>query len=115
MARVLVVDDDTAGLDLRKMILEREGHQVTTAADPEQARAAFADTAPEIVILDLRLPKAEDGLALIREFRASAAEVRIVVLCGWSGDLDGRPERAMVGQVLLKPVRSEAIIGACFR
>ena len=92
MARVLVVDDDALGLDVRKMILEREGHCVGTAADPEQARAAFAA---------MVLPRAEDGLALIREFRTAVPTVRIVVLSGWSTDLDGRPERAMADRVLL--------------
>ena len=34
MARVLLVDDDAAGLDLRKIILEREGHQISIASEP---------------------------------------------------------------------------------
>ena len=37
MARVLLVDDDAAGLDLRKLILEREGHQVSMATDAATA------------------------------------------------------------------------------
>src|SRR4051812_34703086 len=98
--RILVVDDDTAGLVLRKLIFERHGHEVTTASDPEQARSAFSLAYPECVIMDLRLPEPEDGLTLIREFRAAAASVRIVVLSGWSADLDGRPEGATVNQVL---------------
>jgi len=113
MARVLAVDDDAAGLEVRKLILECGGHVVATAADAEQARAAFAETSPEIVILDLRLPEVDDGLALLREFGATG--VRLVVLSGWPADLDGRPERAMVHAVLLKPVRSEAMIRTCFQ
>jgi CheY-like chemotaxis protein len=107
MARVLVVDDDSAALEIRKLILERGGHQVTTASDVEQARAAGR---PDVVVLDVRMPRIEDGLALIREFRA--AGVRIVVLCGNLGDLDGREEASMVDEILAKPARSEALLKA---
>jgi len=107
MARVLVVDDDAAALEIRKLILERAGHQVTLASDVEQARAAAR---PEVVVLDLRLPRVEDGLSLIREFWA--ADVRIVVLCGNRGDLDGREEESMVDEILAKPARSEELLKA---
>jgi DNA-binding response OmpR family regulator len=112
MARVLVVDDDAPGLELRKLILEREGHQVSIASDPARARALFAETQPGTVVLDLRLPEAADGLALIGEFRGAAADVRIIVLCGWPLDLEGTPEARMVNVVLSKPVRTAALIGA---
>ena len=39
MARVLLVDDDRAGLAIRKLVLERSGHQVTIASDAEEAHA----------------------------------------------------------------------------
>lgn len=112
MARLLLVDDDPAGLELRKLILEREGHQVSTAADAAAARSLFSDTRPDGVVLDLRLPETEDGLALIREFRAAAPAVRIVVLSGWTPDLDGKPEARMVDQLLAKPVRSALLVSA---
>ena len=54
----------------------------------------------------------EDGLALVREFRQTAPGVRIVVLAGWGADLEGRPEQALVDEVLAKPVRSERLMGA---
>ena len=107
-----MVDDDPAGLELRRLVLQRRGYDVTAAADAGQARAAFQETAPETVIMDLRLPNPEDGMALIREFRALAPTVRIVVLSGASTDLDGRPEASMVDEVLGKPVRSERMLVA---
>lgn len=112
MARVLLVDDDPGGLEIRKMLLEREGHRVSTAIDAATARDRFREISPECVILDLRLPSPEDGLALVREFRQAAPEVRIVVLAGWGADLDGRPEQDLVDEVLAKPVRSERLAAA---
>ena len=110
MAIILLVDDDPGGLEIRKMLLERDGHRVFTAADVTTARARFHELAPECVILDLRLPSPEDGLALVREFREAAPDLRIVVLAGWSADLEGRPERTLVDEVLAKPVRSERLV-----
>jgi len=112
MARVLVVDDDPAGLEIRKLMLERRGHQVAAARDVLEARAAFRAAAPEAVIMDIRLPEPEDGLTLIRDFREAWPNVRIVVLCGCSTDLDRRPEAALVNQILAKPVRSERLLEA---
>jgi two-component system, NtrC family, response regulator GlrR len=106
MAVVLVVDDDAAALDIRKLVLERRGYEVTVARDRIEAEAAFAAKRPDVVVLDLRLPAAADGLALIREFCAA----KIVVLCGNRGDIDGREEAAMVSAILTKPVRSEVLL-----
>ena len=112
MPRVLVVDDDAAALSLRKLILEREGYEVAAATDPANARVLFAEFQPDTVILDLRLPEAADGLALICEFRAAKAAVRIVVLSGWPLDLEGTPEAAMVNHILTKPIRTAALLNA---
>jgi DNA-binding response OmpR family regulator len=112
MARVLIVDDDSAGLEIRKLILERRGHQVRTARDPEFARAEFQAAAPEVVILDLRVPQAEDGRALIREFHAASPQTRLIVLCGNDADLDACEEASMVHRILTKPVRSALLLSA---
>ena len=105
--RVLVVDDDPAALEIRKLVIARRGHDVSVASDVDQARAAYA-AGVDVVVLDLRLPELEDGLSLIREFRGT----RVVVLCGNRGDLDGREEARMVAAILEKPVRSEVLLAA---
>ena len=110
MRSLLLVDDDREGLEIRRLIFEHEGYDVTVATGVSAARTAFSNHAPEFVVLDLRLPRAEDGLALIREFRAHTPGVRIIVLSGWTADLKGRPESAMADAVLAKPVRSEKLI-----
>jgi DNA-binding response OmpR family regulator len=112
MARVLLVDDDVTGLQLRQLILERRGHEALSAGDAAHARAIFADMHPEIVVLDLRVPEAADGLALIREFRGADAAVRIIVLAGWPPDLEGTPEAAMVDEILAKPIRTATLLNA---
>ena len=112
--RVLVVDDDHTGLDLRRMALEQCGHEVTVAADCAAARAGLADQ-PDAVLMDLRLPRAEDGLALLRELHQAAPAARVVVLSGYQEDLDGTAERAFASEVLAKPARMERVLEALTR
>lgn len=112
MARVLLVDDDVDALELRKRIFERDGYEVFTASSVSGARAQFCAELPDSVVIDLRLPGPEDGLALIREFRAASPLLKIVVLAGWCADLEGRHESAMVDVVLAKPARSEVLLRA---
>jgi len=112
MAKVLLVDDDADTLEIRKLILEHSGHQVSASASPSDARKQFHADPPQSVILDLRLPNPEDGIALIREFRAASPTVKIIVLAGCCADLDGRSERALADLILSKPVRSEILLGA---
>ena len=107
MARVLLVDDDRTGLEFRRLIFEQAGHEVAAAASPEEALAA---PAADAVILDLYLPQLEDGLALIRELRRAAPRARIIVLSGRVEDLNGRPERTMVDEVLMKPAPSARLL-----
>jgi DNA-binding response OmpR family regulator len=107
--KILLIDDDPDAVALRRLIFEAQGYHVSTATDAPTARALFGQN-PDVVVTDLRLPDAADGLALIRDFRAASPGVRIVVLCGWPADLDGRPERAMIDVLLAKPVRSQALL-----
>ena len=112
MPRVLLVDDDADALSIRKLIFENDGHQVVVATSAGRAREQFQAEAPDSVILDLRLPDAEDGLALIREFRDASLSVKIIVLSGCCADLDQRIEGWMVDEVLSKPARSEVLLRA---
>ncbi len=111
MAVVLVIDDDASALEIRKLVLERHGHQVATATDAVTAGAMLREFTFDLVITDLRLPNAEDGLSLIREIRGP----RIIVLCGSPADIEGREEAKLVAAILTKPVRSEVLLKAMDR
>ncbi len=112
MARVLLIEDNPDTLALRTLIFERHGHRVVAASSGGQARQEFYAEHPENVVMDLRIPDAEDGLALIREFRAASRQVKIIVVAGLLSDFDGRNESALVDLILAKPVRSDLLLGA---
>jgi CheY-like chemotaxis protein len=115
MPRVLLVDDDAEQTSIRKLIFEHAGHEVSTANDCESARAAFRECAPQVIVMDLRIPNQGDGLALIREFRSTRPDVKIIALSGYADDLSGAPEAAMIDTVLAKPARSERLLSAVAR
>jgi CheY-like chemotaxis protein len=110
--RILIADDDLAQLGMRKLMLECAGHQVRAALTVNDAlRQAVAGWA-EVLILDLCMPAAEDGLSLIRDIRRSGCATPIILLSGWPEDLDGQPEEAMVSRVIVKPAASAHLLEA---
>ncbi len=70
--RVLVVDDEPMVREVLTRYLEKEGFDVATAGDGEEALAAFESAPPDLVLLDLMLPRI-DGLEVFRRMRAGAA------------------------------------------
>jgi DNA-binding response OmpR family regulator len=70
-ALVLVVDDESLVRDVLGRYLTREGYEVAMAADGEEAIAAFRKRRPDLVLLDLMLPRI-DGLEVFRRIRADA-------------------------------------------
>lgn len=67
-ARVLVVDDDPLLVRLVRTHLEKNGYRVLAAADGEQALEVAANELPDLVVLDLMLPKL-DGFEVCRRIR----------------------------------------------
>ncbi len=111
MARVLLVDDDPDQTEIRALILERFGHAVRTAGNTEEALSELRNWDPDVVVMDLRLPRGEDGTALIRALRELSPAVPILVVSGWPEDLAGRPEAGMIDRILRKPVRTQDLVG----
>jgi two-component system response regulator MtrA len=75
---VLVVDDDQALAEMLGIVLRAEGYAPAFVFDGARAMAAFHDTRPDLVLLDLMLP-GRDGIDVCRDIRAESG-VPIVVL-----------------------------------
>jgi two-component system, cell cycle response regulator DivK len=78
-ARVLIVDDNPFNVRLAGYLLTAEGFDVRSVETPEDALATVASWAPELVLMDLRLPRM-DGLTLTRILRADPANERIAII-----------------------------------
>jgi two-component system response regulator MprA len=76
--RVLVVEDDTEITDALRRSLRHEGYEVRTAGDGVEALDAAAEFIPDLVVLDLGLPRL-DGIEVCRQLRADG-DVPILIL-----------------------------------
>ena len=85
-AKILVVDDDPRVRDLLSRYLEGEGYRVESAEDGSAMRRQMAESAIDLVMLDLNLP-GEDGLSLARELRATS-DVAMIMITGKSDPID---------------------------
>lgn len=86
MKTILVVDDERNIVDLVRLYLEQEGYGVIAAGDGETALTMHARHDPDLVILDLMLPKV-DGLEVCREIRRRG-QTPVVMLTARSDDID---------------------------
>ena len=87
MARILVVDDEEDMRSMLTQMLERVGHTVATANNGEEAIEAFAAQPPDLLLIDILMPK-KGGLVAISEIRKKNPEAPILAMSG--GGRDGK-------------------------
>jgi DNA-binding response OmpR family regulator len=106
--RVLVVDDEQGIVDFVKLGLQYEGFEVATAADGKQALIAISEFKPDIVVLDIGMPRM-DGLEVSRALQGS--EIGIVILSARDG-LQDRLAGLTAGadDYLVKPFHFEELL-----
>jgi len=114
MIRVAIADDHAVVRQGLRTFLElQEGMDVVgEAADGEEAVALVERTAPDVVLLDLVMPRV-DGLEAIRRIRERAPATRILVLTSFADDNTVLPAvRAGAAGYLLKDVQPPELAGA---
>jgi DNA-binding response OmpR family regulator len=77
--RILIAEDDCALGRFLQRGIEAEGHMVDLVTDGESASSRFAETSPDLTILDLNLPR-RDGTEVLRMARSTNRELPILVL-----------------------------------
>jgi adenylate cyclase len=70
--RILAVDDVPANLDIVRMRLEAQGYEIVTAADGEEALAQARKLSPDLILMDIMMPKL-DGISAVKQLKADAA------------------------------------------
>lgn len=86
MKRILIVDDEEMIVRTVKAYLDREGFKTYTAYDGEEALRAFEDKGPDLIVLDLMLPKVS-GIEVTRLIRTKSA-VPIIMLTAKAAEAD---------------------------
>lgn len=101
---VLLVEDDPSVLEMYRLKLELDGYRVSTALDGEEGLKKAGDLAPDIIFLDIRLPKM-DGLEVLRKLRAQekTRDIPVIILSNYDEeDLVARGLRLGAHEYLIK-------------
>ena len=87
--KILVVDDEKPISDIVKFNLDKEGYDVVTAYDGEEALKKVESESPDLILLDLMLPKI-DGLEVARQIRKEH-DTPIIMLTAKDSEIDKVP------------------------
>ena len=117
--RVLIADDKGDTREMYELYLNMAGYRVDTAKDGHEAILKARALRPDLVVMDLQMPKL-DGWAAIRELRSRAetAAIPVIVLTGHDFKAYLKPAALAAGVVsyLMKPCFPEQLareVGAC--
>ncbi|HOZ36393.1 MAG TPA: response regulator transcription factor [bacterium] len=77
--KILIIEDETALADAMKVGLGEAGYEAETAYDGEDGLNKVKSFAPDLVLLDLMLPK-KDGMTILKEMRQDSATAEIPVM-----------------------------------
>ena len=112
MIRILIVDDNIDSADSLAMLFEITGNKTYTAHDGVEAVEAIEKYRPEVVLLDIGLPRL-DGHEVCRRVRAQTwgREIVMIALTGWGQEEDRRKsEEAGFNGHLVKPVDYDRLL-----
>ena len=112
-ARILVIDDESANVEVLRRLLERAGFtRIQTTTDPREATKLYVDFRPDLILLDLHMPHL-DGLAVMDELNqiAEATYLPILIL---TGDLSPEARRDALSRgakdFVHKPFSSDEVL-----
>jgi len=112
MARILIVDDSPTGqLELSKM-LEKHGHEIFTAADGEEGVTTAAEQIPDLILMDIVMPKL-NGFQATRKItqNESTSHIPVVLVTTKNQETDRMwGKRQGAKGYLVKPVEEDTIL-----
>ena len=109
---VLVADDNAAFVELVRVALQSDDIEVLAARDGEEALRLARERRPDVVVLDLLMPRV-DGLSALVRLRADAAtrDVPVLMVSGMPGGEAERLARAFgAGEFLVKPFPPRVLV-----
>lgn len=113
MANILVVDDEHGIRDLLIEILDDEGHNVTSAQNASEARAARNNARPDLVLLDIWMPDT-DGVSLLKEWASNGQLDMPVIMMSGHATIETAVEATRIGALafLEKPITMQKLLQA---
>src|SRR5437868_14615863 len=112
-ARVLIADDHPQGVELLDAYLADSGFEIETAYDGEEALRKVRDWRPDLVLLDIMMPKVS-GFEVCKRLKADPATRDVAVLMITALDQPSDVERAVeagTDDFLTKPINQTELLG----
>jgi CheY-like chemotaxis protein len=110
--RILIADDDQRNVELMEAFLEGAGYELRTAADGEQTLQQVASWQPDLILLDIMMPRIS-GFEVCKRLKSDPATHDITVLMVTALDQAGDMERAVeagTDEFLSKPIKKETLL-----
>lgn len=112
MARILIIEDNVASLELIRYLLEAFGHTVLTAVDGQEGLEAVRREAPDLILCDVRLPRM-DGFEVARRLKGhpTLCTIPLVAVTAYAmvGDRDMMLKAGFDGYIP-KPITPETFV-----
>jgi CheY-like chemotaxis protein len=112
MARVLLVEDNPQNRYLVTFLLEKHGFEVVGAEDGEEAVAAVEQDAPDVILMDMQLPKV-DGYEATRRIKGDERFRHIPIIALTAHSMKGDRGKAIAAgcdEYVTKPVDADGLI-----
>jgi signal transduction histidine kinase len=109
--RIVVADDNHDAVESLAMLLQFDGHEVSSARDGEHAFEVAAAVRPEVMLLDIGMPRM-NGYDLARRIRAQpwGSQVKLIAITGWGQAEDVRHAKAAgFDHHLTKPISHDEV------
>jgi DNA-binding response OmpR family regulator len=110
--RVLIADDNPQGVELLEAYLLDSGYEIRTAADGEKTLRLVAEWHPDLILLDIMMPKVS-GFEVCKKVRANPATRSVAVLMVTALDQHSDIERAVeagTDDFLTKPINKTELL-----
>jgi len=107
---ILVVDDDRLVVELAKHALQDKGYEVMTAQDGEEALAVLGKKIPDLIMLDVQMPKMDGYTFIMNKSKNPAiAPIPVIVLTA-EGKTEPLFKRHGVKNYLIKPFNTQDLL-----
>jgi len=108
--KILIVDDDVTALDIVDFLFEEKGFEVVRRADGSSAVSSIEDVSPDIILVDLMMPKM-NGQETVRQIRKKGVAVPIVAFTALDDpDIHQEALDAGCNLVLTKPCKPAVLV-----
>ncbi len=107
---ILIVDDEPIVVEISKRKLQERGYEITTAYDGEQALNALKTKVPDLILLDIQMPKMNGYTFMMEKAKTPAfVHIPVIVLTAYH-EMEALFKRHGVKAYLLKPLKLQELL-----